>query len=300
MVLKREDVEFQTLDGVILRGWLYPASERGPAVVMSPGFNCVKEMLLPEVAAAFQEAGFTALVYDTRSIGASDGLPRNDINPFKQVGDYHDAVTFLRANPIVNPSQIAVWGYSLSGMVALAATALDKRIAAVVACAPLTDVSVPPTKLPKVLARAQKDRESCVAGNPPVQVPLFDKQGNSLFKSAVPISEEQQNMIRQAQAYGPTNNITTSMQTYYHFAMWDPSKLRPLVSPTPVMLCVAEEDEIALLEEEKKVFENFKEPRTFYSVPNKGHMDLLNGGEFPEIMAAQIDFLRAHLGNKVS
>ena len=39
VVTNREDVEFQTLDGVTLRGWLYPAPSRGPAVIMSPGVS---------------------------------------------------------------------------------------------------------------------------------------------------------------------------------------------------------------------------------------------------------------------
>jgi fumagillin biosynthesis transferase len=35
--MKREDVEFRTFDGLTLRGWLYPASERGPALIMNQG-----------------------------------------------------------------------------------------------------------------------------------------------------------------------------------------------------------------------------------------------------------------------
>lgn len=35
--LPRSDVEFITLDGLTLRGWLFPASQRGPAMIMSPG-----------------------------------------------------------------------------------------------------------------------------------------------------------------------------------------------------------------------------------------------------------------------
>lgn len=32
-----QNVKFKTVDGVYLRGRLYPAARRGPAVVMSPG-----------------------------------------------------------------------------------------------------------------------------------------------------------------------------------------------------------------------------------------------------------------------
>lgn len=33
------DVEFKTLDGLTLRGCLYPASGRGPAIVVTPGVS---------------------------------------------------------------------------------------------------------------------------------------------------------------------------------------------------------------------------------------------------------------------
>lgn len=32
-----QDVEFKTLDGLTLRGWLYPSSKRGPGIIVTPG-----------------------------------------------------------------------------------------------------------------------------------------------------------------------------------------------------------------------------------------------------------------------
>lgn len=49
IIRHREDVEFQTLDGCTLRGWLFPAAQRGPAVIMSPG---VKFDLYPRLPLA--------------------------------------------------------------------------------------------------------------------------------------------------------------------------------------------------------------------------------------------------------
>lgn len=37
----REDISFRTHDGVVLRGWFYPAAEKAPAVIMSPGVSAV-------------------------------------------------------------------------------------------------------------------------------------------------------------------------------------------------------------------------------------------------------------------
>jgi hypothetical protein len=41
-----EDVEFKTLDGLTIRGWLYPASVRGPAIVITPGVSYFQIWLL--------------------------------------------------------------------------------------------------------------------------------------------------------------------------------------------------------------------------------------------------------------
>lgn len=35
--MSQQDVEFRTLDGLTLRGWLYPAAQRGPALIMTQG-----------------------------------------------------------------------------------------------------------------------------------------------------------------------------------------------------------------------------------------------------------------------
>lgn len=35
----RRDVEFRTIDGLTLRGWLYQASDRGPGIVLTPGVS---------------------------------------------------------------------------------------------------------------------------------------------------------------------------------------------------------------------------------------------------------------------
>ena len=82
----RQDVEFQA-DGPRLRGWLYtPDAARPPfaTIVMAHGFSAVKEMYLDRFGEAFAEAGLAALVFDNRNFGASDGMPRFEIDPWDQ------------------------------------------------------------------------------------------------------------------------------------------------------------------------------------------------------------------------
>lgn len=56
-------------------------------------YNSPKEIFVSQVAEWFGQNGVTALVYDARTLGSSDGLPRNDLDPQKMAEDNHDAVT---------------------------------------------------------------------------------------------------------------------------------------------------------------------------------------------------------------
>jgi hypothetical protein len=49
--------------------------------------NCIKEMSLDETAEAFHSAGYNVLLYDCRSVGGSEGKPRNQIDPAQMAQD---------------------------------------------------------------------------------------------------------------------------------------------------------------------------------------------------------------------
>jgi fermentation-respiration switch protein FrsA (DUF1100 family) len=66
---------------------------------MAHGFSAVKEMYLDRFAEVFAEAGLGALVFDNRNFGASGGEPRQEIDPWEQVRDYRDAITFAERLP---------------------------------------------------------------------------------------------------------------------------------------------------------------------------------------------------------
>jgi alpha-beta hydrolase superfamily lysophospholipase len=98
----RKDVEFKTQDGVPLAAWHYlpdQSSSKVPTIVMAHGFSAVKEMYLDKFAEVFAAAGLGALVFDNRNFGASGGEPRQEIDPWEQVRDYRDAITFAETLP---------------------------------------------------------------------------------------------------------------------------------------------------------------------------------------------------------
>src|SRR4030088_2313129 len=110
--MTRRDIEFDA-EGVTLRGWFYAAegtSPPGAAVIMAHGFSAVKEMYLDSFAEVFAAAGLNALVFDNRNFGASDGEPRQEIDPWQQVRDYRHAITYAATLDEVDATRIGIWG----------------------------------------------------------------------------------------------------------------------------------------------------------------------------------------------
>ena len=98
-----------------MRGWHYlPEKQTGkvPTIVMAHGFSAVKEMYLDRFADAFAAAEPRRLGIHTRNFGASDGEPRQEIDPWQQVSDYRDAITFAETLPETDPARIGIWGSS--------------------------------------------------------------------------------------------------------------------------------------------------------------------------------------------
>ncbi|KAL8718941.1 MAG: hypothetical protein Q9225_003985 [Loekoesia sp. 1 TL-2023] len=288
-----EKVEFGTVDGTVLRGDLFLASQYGPGVVLSPGFNCVKEMMgLPDVAQYLQRAGITSLIYDPRSTGDSDGSPRNDIDPIKQVEDYSDALTFLASNPQVASDKMGIWGMSFAGTVSLCAASLDKRAKFVIAVCPLTQFDCAPDRLPKVLAKCIQDRESRLAGNPPFYLPMLTEKGENPASFGIGIDQEQYGKIVNAGKQIAPNHVNrTTIQTYYRLVMWQPFSLWRHLGDTPVMFVVPEFDKVSPKNAQICHFEALSEPKTLHIERGRGHMDILDGQHLSSLMSQQIDFI---------
>jgi len=296
MAIDIQEVEFKTIDGLTLRGDLYNAavsSGKGPAVIITPGFNCVKEMFVPDVAEQFQKNGITALIYDPRTLGLSDGLPRNDIDPARQVSDYSDAVTFVKSLPNVDSSMIGIWGMSFSGVIALSATALDPRIRFCIAICPLLNLEYEASKFPKVLAKLQQDRESQLSGNKPLYVPVLTAEGKNPAGMGLGADKEEFEYMVNAKTRGaPRHENHTTFQSYYKIKLWQPQGIMRYLDRTPVLMVVPELDQISPPEAQIALHATFPEPKVLHIAPGKGHLDVLSGEDFPMLSNLQADFVK--------
>ena len=122
-------IEFKSA-GETIRGWLFtPDGATGPfpTIIMAGGWCYVKELVQPDYAKTFADAGLAAILFDYRNFGASDGERRQHIDPNAQIEDYKNAISFAETLDQVDSARIGVWGLSYSGGHALIVGATDPR-----------------------------------------------------------------------------------------------------------------------------------------------------------------------------
>jgi len=126
-------------DGLRLAGVLHLPSPRAahgrrPGFLVLHGFGSNKDSGVSlTVATLLADFGYTALRFDMRGCGESEG-PRGRVICLEQVEDTRHALSFLATRPEVDPERIGVIGNSFGAAVAVYAAGVDRRVAACISC----------------------------------------------------------------------------------------------------------------------------------------------------------------------
>lgn len=134
-------VEFRS-EGETLVGTLFrPDGVEGPlpTVVAAGGWCYVKEIVLPHVARVINTAGVQVLGFDYRNFGESGGARRQHLDPWWQIRDYQNAITYMQRREDVDADAIGAFGISYSGGHVMILAAIDPRVKAVVSVVPVVD-----------------------------------------------------------------------------------------------------------------------------------------------------------------
>jgi fermentation-respiration switch protein FrsA (DUF1100 family) len=276
--MTRRDIEFDA-EGVTLRGWFYTAdgsSGAAPTVVMAHGFSAVKEMYLDHYAETFAAAGLNALVFDNRNFGASDGEPRQEIDPWDQVRDYRHAITYAGTLPEVDANRIGIWGSSYSGGHVLVVAALDRRVKAVVSQVPLVSghnnfrALVRADFIDGFREQFNADRVARYQGNEPGMVPVVDE--DPLAPSALPTPDSYTWFIETHKLRAPSWRNEVTLRSVEMFAEYEPISYVPYISPTPLLMLPAKNDVLTPTELAIAAYEQAREPKKLQLLPG-GHFD---------------------------
>jgi uncharacterized protein len=295
----REDIEFDA-EGVTLRGWLcVPDGVSGPspAVVMAHGYSAVKEMYLDAFAERFAAGGLAALVFDNRNFGASDGQPRQEIDPWAQVRDYRHAITYARTRAEVDAERIGVWGSSYSGAHVLVLGAIDRRIRCVVSQVPLISGHDNARRLIRsdFLAPTQQlfnaDREARYRGEPPAMIPVVAE--DPLAPSVLPTADSWQWFTATGEARAPAWRNEVTLRSVEMFLEYEPGTYVPWIAPTPLLMVVAARDHLTVADLALAAYERAREPKALELLPG-GHFDAYVA-DFDRSAGAASEWFNRHL-----
>src|SRR4030095_7335674 len=311
----RRDIAFKTEDGVTLRGWLYlpdEATGRVPTVVMAHGFSAVKEMYLDRFAEVFAAGGLGAVgvctrhisareggvLLDNRNFGASDGEPRQDIDPWAQVRDYRDAITFAGTVPEVDASRIGIWGSSYSGGHVLVVGAIDRRVKCVVSQVPLISGHRNARRLIRsdfiaaVQAQFDADRVARYTGKAPAMIPVGG--ADPMAPCALATADSWQWFTETGKMRAPAWRNEVTLRSVEMFTEYEPGAYIEWISPTPLMLVVAAGDHLTVSDEALAAYNRALEPKRLVLLSD-GHFDAYVKG-FDLASRPARDWFVQHLG----
>lgn len=298
----RKDIEFKSEDGIILRGWHYlPDSRLGkvPTIVMAHGYSAVKEMYLDDFAERFAEAGLASIVFDNRNFGASDGEPRQEIDPWQQIRDYRDAISFAETLDETDAARIGIWGSSYSGSHVLVVGAIDRRVRCVVSQAPMISGHDNVRRLVRAdhIAGFQRmfetDRRSRFAGNPPTMVPVVSE--NPAGPAALASADSWKWFTETGLGRAPAWKNEVTLRSVEMLSEYEPGNYISFISPTPLLMIVALGDHLTVADAALGAYERALSPKELVMLPG-GHFDAYVA-DFPQSSAAATQWFTRHLGS---
>ena len=298
--MQSESVSFYS-EGVRLAGDLYRPAATGPdearaGIVLCHGYTGVKSLYLPDNARVLTEAGYVVLAFDYKGWGASEG-PRARLAPFGRVADTQAALTFLQTRPGVDRARLGLYGTSYGGATAIWAAALDERVRCVVSVVGVGDGrrwmrSVRrPDEWHDLLAHAREDREAAVLSGESAlaerdEILLQDRASAALSAAA------------RAQNPDAISTVPASFidETLGFHADWVVGR----IAPRPALFITTDDDRLVPPEESEALYRNAGEPKKLIVLKGYGHYDVYAEPAFGAVMAATLDWYRAHLPARTS
>jgi len=280
------DISFAS-DGIELRGWVAgTGAVASPLIIATHGLSGIIDLDLERYAEVFTAAGFAVFAYDHRNWGRSDGMPRAETDPWRQVADLREAISFARTLPGVDPERIGLWGTSYAGGHVLTTTALDRRIRCAVSQVPLIsgsrtfDAWVSEARREKFLARLDADRDARHRGEAPATSP-----------AALPDSETEQ-WVRTNDVHDRYHNELT-IRSFDLLRTYEPLDFVSRIAPTPVLMIAAANDVQTPTAWQREAFEMMGEPKRLVEIDCR-HYDVYME-HFDEAAAAALAWYETHL-----
>jgi cephalosporin-C deacetylase-like acetyl esterase len=300
----RKSVEFNS-KGSKVRGVLVtPESGKGPfpIAVMGGGWCYVKEIVLPHYAEAIVKAGVAVLMFDYRGLGESEGEPRQHIDPWAQIEDYKNAISFVMKQPEVDPRRVGIWGISYAGGHVVAVAASDPRVKCAVSTVPVVEGWETmkrchgERKFEKLLSLLMEDRVRRSDGQPSAMMPMSHTDpDNNLSSWPFPHVYEIFQRIKEKEA--PRHEHRNTVESVELLLQYNVFPFAKRILNTPTLVVVAEQDNITQWDLEIEMYNTIPAGNKELVVLQKvNHMSLYSTRHHLEMASGHhARFLKKHL-----
>ena len=278
----KKDVAFRS-KGDLCRGCLYtPDAGQGPfpVIVMAGGWCYVKEIVMPHYAESFVQEGLAVLNFDYRCFGESEGEPRHHINPYDQIEDYKNAISFVETLPEIDAERIGIWGISYSGGHVLIVGATDPRVKCIVSTIPVIDgyenmMRAHGTMGFRRLMKAVMDDRRARFENEASRGFLPHAALDSETLSVWPFPETYETFLQIQQTEAPGYDFMSTIESTELLMTYNVLPYLPRILDIPTLMLVAEGDDLVCWDLEVRAFDQIATAqKKLFIIPKTGHMTL--------------------------
>ncbi len=297
-------VEFRSVNETVVGTFITPPHGQGPfaTVVMGGGWCYVKEIVMPHYAKKMLEAGLAVLMFDYRCLGESGGEPRQHLDPWAQIEDFKNAISFATTQPDVDPNRIGAWGISYGGGHVLIVGASDPRVRCIVSNIPVVDGydtmrrEHGGRRFDLLMKAIMEDRLNRFRTGQPGRIPFSAADPDTtLCTCPFPTVYEVFKQIKETEAPRHENYSTVeSVEMLLSYTVFP--YVRRILN-TPTLMIVAENDNITLWDREIDAFNDIPATTKKLEVlPDVSHMSLYSKMSHLELASvAGAEFMKQHL-----
>ncbi|AZF15606.1 MULTISPECIES: alpha/beta hydrolase [Pseudomonas] len=270
---------------------IYPSTSviPAPVLVLCHGFCGIQNVVLPEFAFAFAQAGYNVITFDYRGFGESGG-ERGRLQTKMQIEDIHAVVNWVSQQPSFDTSRIGLWGTSLGGCHVITVGAQNPLVKCIISQTAFADGEILITsamsikeesKLFSTLNRMQEKKES---------------SGRELFVPPLMVLDDEQSRVffEKHQKFNPQLNTKIPFLTVREIINYKPVIMAMSVRQ-PVLVVAAEHDIVNPPDQAVRLYEALHAEKTIIMLEGAGHYDVYEGDTHFKVLRHQINWLGMYL-----
>ncbi len=262
---------------------------QSPAVLLCNGFCSIQDVLLPDIAAQFAQAGYHAITFDYRGFGDSEGEPGRVV-PACQIEDIISVLQWCQSQEFIDPARIGLWGTSLGGCHVFEVAVRHPDVKCIISQMAFADgeflvtQDMEPNEKKRFMATLTRMARKKKLTGEELLVPIIK----------VMTDEESRIFFKQLKKDYPASDITIPYLTVLEAILYRPAEAAAQVlQPTLVML--AEKDKVVPVANGIALYQAITAEKSCRIQLNASHYDMFRPPHLPEVAAQEIEWLRAHL-----